>query len=140
MWCRKWDLRIRCRLRPGYSVIRIGERVTTDDQIDWGIVLVHDRFHEDHARMRRVQDLLEFDAGLDDVGLCLFVTREDIWQFRVAPVRDVVVLGVFTQYGSLYCVSRVLLITKMNGVRSCRMTVESSCTVIWSDPSPVSKM
>jgi hypothetical protein len=33
----------------------MGERVTADDQIDWRIVLVHDDFHEEHARMRRAQ-------------------------------------------------------------------------------------
>src|SRR5215472_7549437 len=106
--CRQWDLGIRCGLWPGYPVIRIGERVTTDDQIDWRIVLVHDRLHEDHARMRRVQHLLQFVAGIYDVGFCHLVTREDIWQFRIPPVRDVVVLGVLTQNGSLYCVSRVV--------------------------------
>src|SRR5262249_8539761 len=44
----------------------------------------------------------------NDVGFCLRVTREDIWQFRIPPVRDVVVLGVLTKNGSLYCVSRVV--------------------------------
>ena len=47
--CRKWDLRIRYGLWTRYSVIGIGERVATEDQIDWRIVFVHDGLHEDHA-------------------------------------------------------------------------------------------
>ncbi len=55
--------------------------------------------------MRRVQHLLQFIAALDDEGLRLFVTTEYIWQFRIAPVRDVIVLGILTQNGSLRCIS-----------------------------------
>src|SRR6516164_11860451 len=58
--------------------------------------------------MRRVQHFLQFVASLNDVGFCLLVTREDIWQFRIPPVRDVVVPGVLTENGPLYCVSRVV--------------------------------
>src|SRR5215469_16281805 len=106
--CRKRDLRIRCCLWPGYSVIGIRESVTTGDQIDWCIVLVHDRLHENHARMRSVQHLLQIAAALNDVSICLLLTREDIWQFRIPPVCNVVVLGVLTQNGSLYRVYRVV--------------------------------
>ena len=62
-----------------HSVIGIGERVSTDGRVDRRIVLVHDRVHEDHVRMRRAQHLLQFTAGLNDVGFCPLVTREDIW-------------------------------------------------------------
>jgi hypothetical protein len=53
--------------------------VSTDGRVDRRIVLVHDRVHEDHVRMRRAQHLLQFTAGLNDVGFCPLVTREDIW-------------------------------------------------------------
>src|SRR5215472_11237736 len=59
--------------------------------------------------MRRVQYLLQFAASLNDVGFCLLLTAEDTWQFRIPPVRDVIVLRVLTQNGSLYCVPRVLV-------------------------------
>ena len=36
--------------------------------------------------------------------------------------------------------SKLAIESALRGLRSCRMTVGSSCTVIWSDPSPVSKM
>src|SRR5262249_12730768 len=59
--------------------------------------------------MRRVQHLPKFVAAMYDVGLCLLVTAEDVWQFRVPPVRDVVVLRILSQNSSLYRVSRVLV-------------------------------
>src|SRR5262249_433638 len=70
---------------------------------------VHDALGKDHARMRRVQHLLKFLAGMYDVGFCLPVTTEDIWQFRVPPVRNVVVLRVLAEYASLHCVPLVLV-------------------------------
>src|SRR5262245_39821200 len=96
---RQWDLRIHCCLRPACPVVGVGDRVTTEDEIERRIVFVHDAHHKDHARMQRVQHLLKFVAGKYDVGFCLLVTTEDIWQFRVPPVRDVVVLRILTQNG-----------------------------------------
>src|SRR5215467_225710 len=58
--------------------------------------------------MLRVPFLLQFVSCSDDVGFRLLVTGEYIWQFRIPPVRDVVVVGGLTQNGSLYCVSRVV--------------------------------
>src|SRR5215469_10863197 len=58
--------------------------------------------------MGSVQHLLQFVAGLNDVGVSLLFTRENIWQFPIPPVRDVVVFGVLTENGSLYGVSRVV--------------------------------
>src|SRR5215469_9258766 len=58
--------------------------------------------------MRSVQHLLQFVPGLNDVGFCLPLTRENIWQFRIPPIRDIVVSGVFTQNGSFYRISRVV--------------------------------
>src|SRR5262245_3451883 len=57
---RQWDLRIHCGLWPACSVVGVGDRVTTEDQIERRIVFVHDALHKDHARMRRVQHLLKF--------------------------------------------------------------------------------
>src|SRR5262245_4467721 len=59
--------------------------------------------------MRGVQHLLQFVAGLYDVSFCFLLATEDIWQFRIPPVGDVVVLRVLTKNGSLYRVSRVLI-------------------------------
>src|SRR5215467_9751514 len=59
--------------------------------------------------MRSVHHLLQFVAGPNDVGLCLLVATEDIRQFRVSPIRDVVVLRVLTPNASLYCVSLILV-------------------------------
>src|SRR5262249_28448662 len=107
--CGQWDLRIHCSLWPACSVVGLGDRVTTEDQIERRIVLVHDALHKDHSRMWSLQYLLKIVAGIDDVGFCLLVTTEDIWQFRVAPVRNVVVLRILAQNGSLYGISRVLV-------------------------------
>src|SRR5262245_30823714 len=102
MSCRQWDLRIHYGLWPACSEVGVGDRMTTEDQVQRRIVFVHDALHKDHARMRRVQHLLKFVAGMYDVGFRLLVTTQDIWQFRVPPVRDVVVLRILTQNGSLY--------------------------------------
>ena len=81
--CGHWDLRVLCGVWPAWSVVGVGDRVTTEDQIDWRIIFVHDAFDKDHARMRSIEYLLQFVAGCYGVGLCLLVATEDIRQFRV---------------------------------------------------------
>src|SRR5215813_7280580 len=59
--------------------------------------------------MRSVQHLLQFITGCYHEGFCLLLMTENIRQFRIAPVRDVVVLCILSQNGSLDRVSRVLV-------------------------------
>src|ERR1700758_3846074 len=52
--------------------------VSTEHQVVWRIVFVHDTFHENHARMRRIQHLFQLATGVYNVGFCFLVTAENI--------------------------------------------------------------
>ena len=57
--CGEGDLRIQCLLWSACSVIGISDGVSTEHEVVRRIVFVHDTLHENHARMRRIQNLFQ---------------------------------------------------------------------------------
>src|SRR5713101_644279 len=100
------------------------------------VVFVHHGFDEDKVLVRRVQNVLKIFDYFHHISFCVAISAKHIGELGVAPVGDVVVLGISTQDCPF---NRVALVVYDENERSqvVAQIVEISCAVSWSEPSPV---
>src|SRR5713226_723171 len=61
------------------------------------VVFVHHGFDEDKVLVRRVQNVLKIFDYFHHISFCVAISAKHIGELGVAPVGDVVVLGISTQ-------------------------------------------